>query len=339
MKIVALVDHDVIIESDLQFESHSKDDRGMMERHVIQALRRKGYETYALPFGPDVRKTMDALVEQAPQLVFNLTEHFEGDRRKDSHVAALLELLHLPFTGTGPTGLMLCRDKATCKRVLGYHHIRVPQFWSVAVDKNRPAGRVRYPAIVKPVYEDGSDGISLASIVRTDDELKDRFRMIHERMKQPVICEEYVEGRELYVGVLGNDRLTALPPRELKFGNTEGAGPHIATSKVKSDKSYRKKWQIEYTDAELPPPLADRIGRISKRIYSLLSLRDYARIDLRVTAENEVVFLEANPNPDLSPDDDLALSALRGGLEYDALIGKIAQLAARRAGISAETKD
>ena len=339
MKIVALVDHEVRSEADPQFESQSKDEHGLMERCVIQALRRRGYETLALPFGPDVRKTMDALVEHSPQLVFNLTEHFEGDRRKDSHVAALLELLHLPFTGTGPSGLMLCRDKATCKRVLGYHRIRVPQFWSVPLEKNRPAGRVHYPVIAKPVYEDGSDGISLASIVHTDEELRERLRMIHERMKQPVICEEYVEGRELYVGILGNDRLSALPPRELRFGNTEGDGPHIATSRVKWDKAYRKKWKIEYTDAELPQPLVDRIARISKRIYGLLSLRDYARIDLRLTASNEVVFLEANPNPDLSPDDDLALSAIKGGMEYDALIGRIAQLAARRSGLSGEVKE
>lgn len=337
MKITALVDHEVVSASDPRFEAESAEEQGRMERQVIHALRARGYEADIVPFGPDIRVTMNTLMEAKPPLVFNMTEHFEGDRRKDSHVAAFLELLHLPFTGTGPAGLMLCRDKATCKRVLGYHRIRVPQFWAVPLDRKLPAGRVRFPVIAKPVYEDGSDGISLASIVRNDDELKERIRMIHERMKQPVICEEYIEGRELYVGIIGNDRLTVFPPRELKFGNKEGDGPHIATSKVKWDKAYRDKWQIEYTDGDLTPPLLDRIARASKRIYSLLTLRDYARIDLRLTPENEIVFLEANPNPDLSQDDDLALAARKSGMDYESLIARIVQLAARRSGLSAES--
>lgn len=336
MKITALVDHEVVSPDDPNFESKGSGEPGRMERQVIQALRARGFETEAVPFGPDIRATMNALMEAPPQLVFNMTEHFEGDRRKDSHVAAFLELMHVPFTGTGPEGLMLCRDKATCKRVLGYHRIRVPRFWAVPTDRKRPASRVRFPVIAKPVFEDGSDGISLASIARNDDELADRVRMIHDRMKQPAICEEYIEGRELYVGVIGNDRLTAFPPRELKFGNKEGDGPHIATSKVKWDKEYREKWQIEYTDGELDAPLADRVARASKRIYGLLALRDYARIDLRVTPDNEIVFLEANPNPDLSQDDDLALAARKSGMDYESLIARIVQFAARRHGLSTE---
>jgi D-alanine-D-alanine ligase len=330
MKTVVLADHESITSEDPGLQGRTEEIRDMTEFHVADALRSLGHEVIILPFGPDVFQTIEALRQTAPELVFNLTERFEGDRRKDVNVATLLELLHLPYTGTGPTGLMLCRDKATGKRILGYHHIRVPRFISLQLGKKKFRGKMHYPAVVKPLFEDGSDGISMASLIQTENELQERVRMIHERMNQPAICEEYIAGREIYVGMLGNQQLRALPARELRFGRTDEGAPLIATSKVKWDDAYREKWQISYTHADLPADMEKQVARLSKRIFRLLHLQDYGRIDLRITPENEIVFLEANPNPDLSRDADVAAAAAKAGIDYPQLIERIVNLALRR---------
>ena len=330
MKILLLVDREAILPDDPDFQGLTEAGRLEMEGHVAAALRALGHTLQVLPFGPDVVQTMQALAAAGADMVFNLTERFEGDRRKDANVAAMLELLRLPYTGTDLTGLMLCRDKALCKRILSYHRIRVPWFDSVPIGRALPPARVRFPAIVKPLFEDGSDGISLASLVNAPEELQERVRMIHERMNQPAICEEYVAGRELYVGVLGNPKLRALPAWELHFGKADEGGPPIATARVKWDPAYREKWDIRYRCADLPPELESKVGRISRRIFEALHLRDYARVDLRLTPEGEVVCLEANPNPDLSNDAELALAAAKAGLDYPAMISHILNLALRR---------
>ncbi|HOW98844.1 MAG TPA: hypothetical protein P5567_15070 [Kiritimatiellia bacterium] len=330
MKIVLLVDLEAVLPGDPQFEGRTKSSRTEMEAHVAAAVRALGHEAAVIPFGPDVLETMHALKGSGAGLVFNLTERFEGDRRKDLNVAALLELLHLPYTGTGPAGLWLCRDKAAGKRILGYHRIRVPRFAEVPPGRRKPAGCLRFPAIVKPMFEDGSDGISLSSVVRSASELEERVRMIHEGRNQPAICEEYVEGRELYIGVVGNQKRHAFPPWELLFGRAGEGGPPIATARVKWDPAYREKWNIRYQPAELDPATLRRISLFSRRVFELLKLRDYGRVDLRLTPGGEIVFIEANPNPDISRDAELPQAAALEGMEHAALIGHILNLALRR---------
>jgi len=332
VKLVVLIDIEAVMEEDPAFEGKSEAVRQTMEFQVTQALRDLGHTVEALPCEADMIRTMSLLRERAPDVVFNLTEHFGGDRRKDAHVAAMLELLGLPTTGTATVGLMLCRDKAICKRVLGYHRIRQPFFHEVPVGRARPPGRLAFPMIVKPVFEDASDGISLASVVRNAGELAERIALVHSKMKQPALCEEYIEGRELYVAILGNERLQVLPPRELIFGPPEAGGPTIATARVKENEAYRQKWGIEYRHAEIEPALEKRIARVGKRIFRLLNIRDYGRIDLRLTPTHDIVFLEANPNPALGIEDDVAESALRAGLTYPQLIERIVQQACRRKG-------
>ena len=332
MNLVVLIDREAAIDGDPAFEGLTEEVRATMEFQVARALRDQGHAVAVLPFETDVIHTMTLLREKAPDVVFNLTEHFGGDRRKDAHVAAMLELLGLASTGASTAGLMLCRDKAVCKRVLGYHRIRQPLFHEVPIGRPRPPGRLAFPMIVKPLFEDGSDGIALASVVRTTAELEERVALVHGKMKQPAICEEFVEGREIYVAVLGNERLQALPPRELIFGPREEGGPAIATARVKFNEAYRKKWGIEYRHADLDPVVEKQIARLSKRVFRLLDMRDYGRVDLRITPANEVVFLEANPNPALGMDDDVAESARRAGIEYPQLIERIAQCAVRRRG-------
>ncbi len=338
MKVLILVDWETQPSDDTQFEGKDEATKLGMEYQVIQALRDQGHAIEVLSFGPDILQTMTTLREKAPDLVFNLTEHVGGDRRKDAHIAAMLELLGIPFTGTSTIGLMLCRDKGTCKRVLGYHHIRLPAFEELQVGRTKPAARLKFPMIVKPMYEDGSDGISLSSIVRTAEELQERVSMVHERMKQSALCEEFIEGREIYVAILGNERLQALPPRELHFGKTDEGGPTIATARVKWNEKYRKKWGISYGHAELDPALEKKVSHFSKRVFRLLNMRDYGRIDLRITPQNEVVFLEANPNPNLGNDEDVAEAARKAGIEYAPLIDRIVQQAAKRRPATTQAK-
>ena len=330
MNILLLVDQEAILPDDPEFLGLTKEGRGEMEGHVAAALRQLGHTVHVLPFGPDALHAAQALSAAGADLVFNLTERIEGDRRKDAHVAAVLELLGLPYTGTGLTGLVLCRDKALCKRILTHHRIRVPRFGAVPPGRKPPPAGLRYPAVVKPLYEDGSDGISLASLVHTPAELQERILLIHERMHEPAICEEYIEGRELYVGLLGHPTPRALPAWELEFGKVEEGGPAIATARVKWDAAYRRKWGIRYRCADLPPDLEKKVARTSRRIFEALHLRDYARVDLRLTPDSEIVCLEANPNPDLSNDAELALAAAKAGIEYSQLIDRIAKLALRR---------
>ncbi len=330
MKIIALIDIETVFPEDPDFSGKTDAVRRSVEGQVIQTLRHLQHEVMIQTFGPDPLVSVRAVADQNADLVFNMTEHFQGNRRQDANIAGLLELMHIPFTGTGAEGLLLCRDKITAKRLLGYHKIRVPHFFSVDPGSSKIPKRIYYPLIVKPAHEDGSDGISLASIVKDGEELLARIKMIHERMNQPALCEEFIEGREIYVGLTGNDRLTAYPAREVRFGKTEEGGPQIATRKVKWDEDYRKKWAIEYVHADLPDPLERAVARTSKRIYRILQMRDYGRIDLRLKADGEIVFLEANPNPNIGREEDLAEAAKKSGLEFEALIDRIVKAAAAR---------
>jgi len=323
MRILMLTDPETVPADDPLLMSAEVLPESAMEYHIARGLRELGHEVEVLGFGNSIAANIEALTTHKPELVFNLTEWFKGNRRQDAHIAGLLDLLELPYTGSGPIGLMLCRDKAACKQILGHHRIRLPHFITLPPGTLRLKRRMVYPAIVKPLYEDGSDGISLASLVQDEAQLIERVRMIHEQRRQPAICEQFIEGREIYVGIVGNDRLRAFPPRELVFGKADEGGPGIATAKVKWDEDYRRKWSIDYVNAELDPALERRITRICKRVYRYMQIRDYGRIDLRITPAGDIYFLEANPNPNLAPDDDLAESAKKSGLTYPQLLQAI----------------
>jgi D-alanine-D-alanine ligase len=229
------------------------------------------------------------------------------------------------FTGCGSTGLTLCKHKAISKKILGYHRIHVPEFTVIARGKRcaRPA-RLKFPILVKPLKEEASYGISQASFVETDEQFKERVQFIHTSHDCDVIAEEYISGRELYVSVLGNHKLEVFPIRELVFKEVPPDEPKIATYRAKWDEEYRKKWglQNQFADA-LDPALAKDIIQTCKRIYRLLTIDGYARVDLRVTPANEIYFIEANPNPHLAADEDFAQSALKAGLAYPQLVERI----------------
>lgn len=301
------------------------------EYYVTHALRDLRYNVSVLGAVDDIATILNTLTRQQPQLVFNLTEQLGGDRQMDKNIAAVLEMSRVPFTGTGPTGLMLCRDKRLCKQLLSLHRIRVPNFVNIPLNRRLRAPKsLRYPLVVKPAFEDSSEGISNASLVTNETALLERVQFVHEGWEQPAIAEEYVQGRELYVSILGNKRLAVLPIRECVFNFDHSEGPYLATYRVKWNEEYRKKWNIKFDFANLDAPVVSRIERVCKKVYRILQIRGYGRIDLRLTPDNQLVVLEANPNPDIAYGEDVAEAAEKAGISYETLIDRIVHLALRR---------
>jgi len=233
-----------------------------------------------------------------------------------------------PYTGCNPRGLLLSRDKALCKQVFAFHRISTPQF---AVfrrgQKFRLPKKLRFPLFVKSSTDDASLGISQASVVRDAQHLKDRIEFVFEQNKADVLVEEYIEGREFYVGVIGNERLTRLPVWEMQFGTMGDSQSAIATRKVKWDRKYQQKYGIVTGAAQsLPPGVEAQLDRLSRRMYRALRLSGYARMDFRVREDGSVFALEANANPNISRDEDFAQSALAAGSDYAALLTRILSL-------------
>jgi D-alanine-D-alanine ligase len=328
LNVTVLVDNVEIPRDDPEF--NSRPEKPVTEYHVIQTLRSLGHSVTILG-AIDVEGIAKSLTENKPDIVFNLTEQFGGDRRFDKNIAALLELLAIPFTGTGATGLMLARDKSLCKELLSLHKIRVPNFISLPCGrKTRIPKMLRYPFVVKPAFEDSSEGISNVSLVYNETSLQERAQFIHERWEQPAIAEEYIEGRELYVTILGNKRLAVFPIRECFFEHNGNKNPVLITYRVKWNEEYRKKWNINFGFAELEPAVLNSINRVCKKVYRILQMHDYGRIDLRLTADNKIVILEANPNPDIAYGEEVADAAEKAGISYEQLIDRILRLAFRR---------
>jgi D-alanine-D-alanine ligase len=329
LQITVLVDAPTVPADDRQFESPKG--KTSTEYHVVEALRNLGYDVTVVGAVNDVSALAAKLLERPCDLVFNLTEEFNGDRKLDQGVAALLELLGLPYTGSGPTALILCRDKRLCKQLLNLHKIRVPDFLSVPTGKKVHVPKnIHWPLVVKPAFEDSSEGISNASVVRDADALAARAKFVHDRWGQAAIAEEYIEGREFYVTVFGNNQLTVLPIRECAFEGREEGGPLMATYKVKWDTNFREKWKIRFGFAELDEKTLHDVTRVCKKVYRALQLRDYGRIDLRLTDAGRIVVLEVNPNPDLAYGEEVAESAEKAGINYRQFIERIVRNALHR---------
>lgn len=295
------------------------------EADVLTCLGKLGHEVETLPVFSDVACIVEKIKNYAPDVVFNLTESFHSNRAHEPNIPALLELMRVRYTGAKPDGIILCKDKAVAKKVLHYHRLRVPHF--VISTETRPLKGLRrfmFPAFVKPVAEESSDGIARASFAKSEEEALERARFIHEKFHCDALIEEYIEGRELYLSVLGYKKLTVFPPREIFFEQMPDDEPKFATFKAKWDEAYRKKWGIKNGPArELPAPLPEKLARIARKVYRVLKIRGLGRIDVRLTPAGEVVIIEANPNPSLAADEDFAQSALAAGIDYDALIQKL----------------
>lgn len=329
LKVLALFDavRPTTLDQDLSAELKTVDWK--TEAALLQALDQLGHTHEQLALFDDLDLLRQKLQTFTPDVIFNLADQFRNNRAFDQHIASYLALHDIPFTGCGPTGLTLCKHKGISKKILSYHRIHTPAF--VLIPRGRRPVRpkhLRFPILVKPLKEEASYGIAQASFVETDDQFRERVTFLHENTGNDVIAEEYIEGRELYVSLIGNHRLQVFPIRELVFREVPPDEPKIATYKAKWDEAYRQKWGLENRFAEgLEPAVVREIESVCKRIYHLLTIDGYARIDLRLNAQNEVYFIEANPNPALAPDEDFAESARQAGIAYPQLIDRIARLA------------
>ena len=291
-----------------------------------------GHELYKLGVRDELRPLRRSIEAWKPDIVFNLLEEFKGEAVYDQNVVAFLELAGMPYTGCNPRGLMLARDKAVSKQLITYHRIRAPRFavYPVGRKVHKPK-RLEYPLIVKSLMEDSSMGISQASVVRDDEQLSERVRFIHERVHTDAIAEQFIEGREIYVGVLGNQRLTALPPQELVVKNKPDDAPFIATENVKFNVAYQAKMGVSVKEAKkLSEAAIEDLKSRSKRIYKILGLSGYGRIDFRLKEDGRPYFLEANPNPEIARFEEFSSAADSAGIPYEKLLQKILNLGLQR---------
>ncbi|HXT14550.1 MAG TPA: ATP-grasp domain-containing protein [Gemmatimonadaceae bacterium] len=302
---------------------------------LTSTLESLGHTVAAIVVDKDVEPVVDALRRERPELVINIAESFGGKSALESNVAALLNLLGLRYTGSSPAGLLLAGDKTLTKKVLRFHGIQTPEFATLYRGAVDWAGNLSFPVIVKPPQEDASLGITSASVVR---EIKDLFARIDElqsEYQQPVLVEQFIDGREFYVGVLGNVSAEALPVIELDFSGFPADKPRIA--------SWEAKWGddgegsgAEYAGTRsifpkgLDAELEARMQTVAVEAFHALRLRDYARIDLRVAASGEIYVIEVNPNCYLERESEFSRAARQHGLAYDGLIGRIVELAAAR---------
>jgi D-alanine-D-alanine ligase len=291
--------------------------------------------TVVVDRGGDVAMTVEALRREAPDLVINIAESFAGKSALESNVAGLLNLLDLRYTGSSPAGLLLAGDKSLTKKVLLAHGIHAPQAATVFRGALDLAGDLKFPVIVKPPQEDASLGISSASVVHEIKELFERIDALQSEYRQPVLVEQFIEGREFYVGVLGNANAEALPVIEMDFSGFPADKPKIA--------SWEAKWGddgegsgAEYAGTKsifptgLDATLADRMKAIAVDAFHALRLRDYGRIDMRVSPSGEIFVIEVNPNCYLERESEFARAAREHGLEYPALLERLIELALAR---------
>ncbi len=301
------------------------------EYDVVTTLREIGHDVQTVGVRSDLAVIRDAIDEWKPHITFNLLEEFDGVAVFDQNVVAYLELLRVSYTGCNPRGLMLARDKALSKQILTYHRISVPEFAVFPI--GRPVKRhkrLSFPLIVKSVSQEASLGIAQASIVDNEDKLQERAAFIHKSVGTDAIVERYIEGRELYVGVLGNARLQAFPVWELRMKGMPDEAWQIATARVKWSPKYRKKYDIKSGETTgLPEGMARKIQDVARRVYRDLYLSGYARIDLRLDATGRIYVLEANPNPEIAYGEEFAESAEKAGTSYEQLLQRVLNLGLR----------
>jgi len=327
-RILALMHEDLVPPESLDGIDEKTAQSWQTEYDVVTGLKKMGHDVKKLGVYNDLGVIRQAIEDYKPHMAFNLLEEFNGITLYDQHVVSFLELMRLPYTGCNPHGLTLCHDKALCKKILSYHRIPTPQFEVVLKGRKiRKQKKRTYPLIVKSLVEEASLGISQASLVHNEEKLSERVAFIHDSIGTDAIIEEYIDGRELYLGIMGNDRLEPLPLWELWFENLPEGSVAIATQKVKWDEKYQKKIGLQTGPArKISDDLKNRIERLCKRAYRALKISGCARFDLRLTAENEVHLLEVNPNPDLGKEQEFALSARHNGMDYPTLLQKILSL-------------
>jgi len=328
LRILVLVHEDLVPPDSVEGMTDAQIEPFRTEFDVTATLGDMGHTAIPLGVGSDLGVIGAAIEEHQPHVCFNLLEEFDGVGVFDAHVVAYLEMIRQHYTGCNPRGLMLAHDKALSKMVCRYHRIPVPRFHVFPIGRKvRRPKALELPLLVKSLTEEGSVGISQASVVYEDDKLAERVAFVHDKLGTDAIAEQYIDGREVYVGVTGNGRLQTLPIWELRMPKLREDAPKIATGRIKWDAKYQKRIGVETGPAQdLPPGLAQSLPRLSKRIYRALDLSGYARLDFRLDPQGRPYLLEANPNPQLMYGEDFAESAENAGLDYDQLLQRILNL-------------
>jgi D-alanine-D-alanine ligase len=330
LRVLVLLHADFVPPEDASALSAAERQSMQTELDVVGAIEKLGHEPIVVGLHDDLAPVRQAIVQHKPHVAFNLLEEFRGEAALDYNLVAYLEALGLPYTGCNPRGLIIARDKALSKKVVSYHRSPAPRF--VVFRKGRKVklpNKLSYPLIVKSLTEDASTGISEASLVRSDDKLIERVEFIHRSIQTHAIVEQYIEGREVYVTVLGHTRLRTLPPWELSFDELRTNAPRIATSRAKWDRSYQERRGLELRKAELSDAELRTLTHASKRIFRALRLSGYARIDYRLRNDGKAFFLEANPNPDVQRESEAAGAAASAGMKYHEFIGHLLELGLR----------
>jgi D-alanine-D-alanine ligase len=309
-------------------EEFSDPDNMYTENDVYQALLANGCQVRLLGIHDTITPLIEEIKENKPDLIFNLMEVFNNSVHLEKNIAAFLEMLNIPFTGASSENIFISNNKGLSKKILSYHKIKVPHF-SIFYRHRRVwlPKKLKLPVLIKPLCEEASRGISQASIADNEAALFERVEFIHKNMNMDAIVEEFIEGRELYVTVMGTKQLTVLPLREMKFGELP-EDARIATYKAKWDEKYRNRWGIKSVFAgKLADGVEERIIDICKRCYRALNIRCYVRFDIRLTSEGQIYILEANANPCIAKEDEVAQSAAKVDIAYEQLIRKIVNMA------------
>jgi D-alanine-D-alanine ligase len=326
MKVLLLFDVAQAVPPDFVYtpEAFVREDKSA-ESDILQSLQRVGHKVETMAVFDNIPAVVEKIQAFAPDVVFNQCESFHDNRAFEPNIPALLDLMKIRYTGSGLEGLLLCKDKALAKEILLHHHVRVPRF--VVSHLKSPLRRLAhfgYPAFVKPVGQESSDGIAKASFARDEKEAIERLRFLHHRFNSDVMVEEYIDGRELYVSVFGNRRRVVFPPREIFFEHVPDDEPKFATSHAKWRDDYRKRWGITNGPAaELPEDVMKDLRNLARNVFAWLRIRGFGRIDIRLSPRGELFVIEANPNPSLAAEDDFAQSAMADGMTYDELIREI----------------
>ena len=336
-RVLMMVHHTLVPPDDLSVIDEETYFAMKTECDVRLALDELGHDVRVVGLEDELAPLRQVIDEWQPHVVFNLLEEFRDQILYDAYIVGYLELKGVAYTGCNPRGLVLARDKALSKKILSYHRIKVPGFavfprpkTKKSKAKKRPAS-LQFPLIVKSLIAEGSEGIAQASIVRNDEALMERVRFIHEQVGTDAICEEFIEGRELYAAVVGHRRLNVLPTWELRLDGLPDSAPRIATSKVKWDRKYQEKHDIDVVRAEgLSAQTEAHVAKTARRICKRLNIDGCARIDFRLREDGALYFLEANPNPDLSYGDELAEAAEYSGIAYSDLIQRLIDGALRK---------
>ena len=327
LRVIVLVQTGLIPPDSLDGVEKKEKELWRTEYDVVSTLREMGHEVWPIEVRDDLGVIREAIEERQPHVAFNLLEEFDSYPLFDQHVVSYLELKKQKYTGCNPLGLTLTHDKTLTKKILAYHRIHVPRFALFRLGRKvRRPTRLRFPLFVKSVSDEGSVGIAQASIVRDDEKLQERVEFIHRQNQTPALAEEYIEGREIYVGVIGNENLQAYTPWELVMNNLPEGAQNIATGKAKWDIEYQKRIGLATQPAKLDSQLIKEFQRLSKRIYRILGLSGYARIDYRFTQDGRMYVLEVNPNPQIAHNEDFADSAQHCGVKYRALLQKLMTL-------------